>query len=165
MFTCKVTRYCLRLCTAIYIVHEPYTPSNHGCVDIIIIAVVMARISWYGGTSLINNKYSSLVGLHEQITYYRLVDTSLWAICAELICNSCVHTWCGPYTSTLNLGAALSASIFHSFEAGIANAISSFKWRKRVIFINKKNRHLQHWIIGLTEHLPKTIWVKYLINT
>ena len=36
-------------------------------------------------------------------------------------------------------------SIFHSFEAGIANAISSFKWRK--IFLFMKNNHLQYWII------------------
>ena len=33
----------------------------------------------------------------------------------------------------------LFASIFHSFEAGIADAISSSKWRK--IFIFMKNRH------------------------
>ena len=28
-------------------------------------------------------------------------------------------------------------SIFPSFEAGIANAISSFKWRKKCIFMKK----------------------------
>ena len=28
-------------------------------------------------------------------------------------------------------------TIFHSFEAGIANAISSYKWRKRIIFKKK----------------------------
>ena len=48
---------------------------------------------------------------------------------------------------------------FSSFEAGIANAISSFKWRK--IFM--KNRHFQYWIIGLTEHLPKPIWSNLVI--
>ena len=39
--------------------------------------------------------------------------------------------------------AELFVSIFHSFEAGIANAISSFKWRKIYIFM--KNRHVPNW--------------------
>ena len=38
--------------------------------------------------------------------------------------------------------AELFISIFHSFEAGIANANSSFKWRKRCPFM--KNSHLQN---------------------
>ena len=36
----------------------------------------------------------------------------------------------------------LFVSIFHSFEAGIANAISSFKWRKIFIFMKKNRNHL-----------------------
>ena len=39
--------------------------------------------------------------------------------------------------------------IFHSFEAGIADAIPSFKWMK--------NQHLQYWMISLTEQVQKTI--------
>ena len=31
----------------------------------------------------------------------------------------------------------LFVSIFHSFEAGIANAISSFKWLKIFFFVKK----------------------------
>ena len=37
--------------------------------------------------------------------------------------------------------AEMAASIFHSFKAGIADAIFSFKCRKPFIFM--KNRHLQ----------------------
>ena len=40
-------------------------------------------------------------------------------------------------TARFNPLAQMLDSLFHSFEAGIANAISSFKWRK--IFIFKKN--------------------------
>ena len=48
--------------------------------------------------------------------------------------------------------AELFQIIFHSFKAGIANAISSFKWRK--IFLFMKNKHLPNWNIWLAEHLP-----------
>ena len=44
---------------------------------------------------------------------------------------------------------------FHSFEAGIANAISSFKWWKTFPFM--KNKHLPDWNIWLAEHLPLNI--------
>ena len=43
--------------------------------------------------------------------------------------------WYGPN----NPGAAnFFVSIFHSFKAGIADAISSFKWRKQIIYENKQ---------------------------
>ena len=51
--------------------------------------------------------------------------------------------------------AELFVSIFHSFEAGIANAISSFKQMKKIVFL--KNRHLSDWIISLTEHLSQNM--------
>ena len=51
----------------------------------------------------------------------------------------------------------LLTSIFHSFEAGIANAISSFKWRK--IFIFMKNSHLQYWI---NEASTKNYFFKFI---
>ena len=41
----------------------------------------------------------------------------------------------------------LLVSIFHSFEAGIADKISGFKWWKHLY--SKTNKHLQYWIIGL----------------
>ena len=41
--------------------------------------------------------------------------------------------------------------IFHSFEAGIANAISSFKWRKMIVFF--ENIHILNRIILLSELL------------
>ena len=34
-------------------------------------------------------------------------------------------------------GAELFRTIFHSFEAGIANAIPGSKWRKMIIFMKK----------------------------
>ena len=45
----------------------------------------------------------------------------------------------------------LRVSIFHSFEGGIANADSNFKWRKKCLFM--KNVHLQNVIIWLSEDL------------
>ena len=51
--------------------------------------------------------------------------------------------------------AQLFQIIFHSFKAGIANAISSFKWRK--IFIFMKNKHFPNWNIWSAEHLPLNI--------
>ena len=61
--------------------------------------------------------------------------------------------------------------IFHSFKAGIAKAISSFKWRK--IFLFKKNKHLPNWNIWSAEHLPLLIdqfqwhfiWVETFLKT
>ena len=50
-------------------------------------------------------------------------------------------------------------SIFHSFEAGIANANSSFKWRKKCPFM--KNSHLQNLIIWLTEHQSQTFLLDF----
>ena len=52
--------------------------------------------------------------------------------------------------------AELFQIIFHSFEAGIANAISSFNWRKIVLFM--KNKHFPIWNICLAEHLLLNIW-------
>ena len=57
--------------------------------------------------------------------------------------------------------AELFACIFPSFEAGIANAISSFEWRKKFIFMKK--RHLQYWSIGSTKHLLKIIFSNLVI--
>ena len=51
--------------------------------------------------------------------------------------------------------AELFQIIFHSFKAGIANAISSFKCQK--IFLFKKNKHLQNWNIWSAEHTPLNI--------
>ena len=51
--------------------------------------------------------------------------------------------------------AELFQLYFSSFEAGIANAISSFKWRK--IFIFFENMHPLNLVIFLTERLPQTI--------
>ena len=49
--------------------------------------------------------------------------------------------WHCRSTNPFRPTAELFVSIFHSFEAGIANAISSFKWMKNnVIF--EKNKHL-----------------------
>ena len=42
------------------------------------------------------------------------------------------------------------------FEAGIANAIYSFKWRKIIILMKK--RHLLNWLIRLSDHPPLTIF-------
>ena len=47
--------------------------------------------------------------------------------------------------------AELFVSIFHLFEAGIANANYSFQWWKMCVFI--KSGHLKKSIIWLTEHL------------
>ena len=54
--------------------------------------------------------------------------------------------------------AELFASIFPSFKAGIANAISSFKWRKIYIFLKIS---LQYWVIRLTKHLNRIYTVIY----
>ena len=51
--------------------------------------------------------------------------------------------------------AELLQIIFHSFKAGIANAISSFKWRKIFIFV--KNKPVPKWSIWVIEHLPLNI--------
>ena len=51
--------------------------------------------------------------------------------------------------------AELFELYFSSFEAGIANAMSSFKWRK--IFLFFENIHLLNWVIRLIEHLSPTI--------
>ena len=45
--------------------------------------------------------------------------------------------------------------MFNSFKAVIANAMSSFKWMKKVKF--NKNIHLSNSNIWLTEHLPRTL--------
>ena len=50
-----------------------------------------------------------------------------------------------------NTGPELFVSIFHSFKAGIANAISVSKWR-----IIEMYMYLQNWIIWFTKHIPKT---------
>ena len=50
--------------------------------------------------------------------------------------------------------AELFQLYFSSFEAGIANAISSFKWRK--IFISFENMHPLNLVNFLTGHLPQT---------
>ena len=52
--------------------------------------------------------------------------------------------WC-----RLNSDAAeLFASIFHSFEAGITNAIPSFKWQKRWFLFKHKFPNLNYFIIS-----------------
>ena len=62
------------------------------------------------------------------------------------------------FCNLIPVAAELFVSIFNSFEAGIGNAISSFKWWKNyLIFIWWKiDIDFQNWIIGLTKHLPKT---------
>ena len=51
-----------------------------------------------------------------------------------------------------------SFSIFSSFEAGIANAISSFKWRQTLSFIN--NRHLSDLLF--CQKIAVTRWMGVL---
>ena len=50
--------------------------------------------------------------------------------------------------------AELFVSIFHSFEAGIANAISSFKWKKNNIVYEK----IFISQIELLDELPQDMW-------
>ena len=57
---------------------------------------------------------------------------------------------------TLNLINHLLV-IFHSFEARIANAISSFKRRKIYLFM--KNKHLRCWIICSTGIYHNTLYL------
>ena len=53
----------------------------------------------------------------------------------------CKQLWFDRRINQINHYAAeLLRTIFHLFEAGIANAISSSKWRKMIIFMKKK-RH------------------------
>ena len=52
------------------------------------------------------------------------------------------------------MASVLFVNIFHKFEAGIANAISSFKYIKNDI-IRKIDIDLPNWIIWLTKHLPQ----------
>ena len=53
--------------------------------------------------------------------------------------------------------------IFHlsssSFEAGIANAISSFKWRK--IWLSVKTKHVWKFTFWLTNHLSQNYFIDY----
>ena len=54
--------------------------------------------------------------------------------------------------------AELFQLYFSIFEAGIANAISSFKWQKIWLFM--KNKHVWKVTFWLTEHLSQTIlWI------
>ena len=57
-------------------------------------------------------------------------------------------------TWTWSCTAELFECSFHTFEAGIADTTSSFKWMKNNI-IYKKNRRLLIWIIWSTEHPPQ----------
>ena len=59
----------------------------------------------------------------------------------------------GSYLPFNPCTAEVFVSIFLSFEAGIADAISSFKWMKNNIIYEKS--HLPNRIIWLTEHLPQ----------
>ena len=63
-----------------------------------------------------------------------------------------IYSW---YYQVNPCPAELFQIIFRSFNAGIANAISSFKWRKILLFM--KNKHLPNWNISLAEHLPLNI--------
>ena len=59
--------------------------------------------------------------------------------------------------------AELFRTIFHSFEAGIANAISSSKWRKVMIFMSKWT--FSNVYVRLTKHLPQDIlknWFEFI---
>ena len=64
-----------------------------------------------------------------------------------------------PQTQFNPCAAELFVFIFHSFEAGISNAISSFEWRK--IFLIDKSWNLQYWIIAITKHVPKNYFIKF----
>ena len=65
------------------------------------------------------------------------------------------NTGCLIYKSWLDSCAAQwFVSIFHSFKAGIANAISSFKWWKIIFFLNK---HIPNWTVLIIDHLPQNI--------
>ena len=52
--------------------------------------------------------------------------------------------------------AELSASSFHSFQAGIANANSSLKWRK--IYFSMKNKFISYRILWLSDHILNKRW-------
>ena len=66
--------------------------------------------------------------------------------------NNDAYIYTKNYFTLAPCTAKLFYPIFHSFEAGIASAISSFKWREIIIFM--KNRHFKYWHLGLIKRLP-----------
>ena len=71
--------------------------------------------------------------------YIGLLNTSCAFSHSKHAAVLAVNTFC--MTMEINPCAAeLLQLYFSSFEAGIANAISSFKWRKILLFM--KNRHV-----------------------
>ena len=76
---------------------------------------------------------SSQIELNEAIRLYDLNKDS------EIVIHSKWIKQHSSFESVNPTAAGFFQTIFHSFEAGIANAISSFKWRK--IFLFMKNRH------------------------
>ena len=67
----------------------------------------------------------------------------------------CTRCYCHDTGNTIKKWYFFWGCIFRSFEDGIANAISSFKWRKMFLF--KKNIHLPNWIILSNEYLSQNI--------
>ena len=58
--------------------------------------------------------------------------------------------------------AELVVPVFHSFEAGIGNAIPASNDEKYLYF-KRKNSLLQYWIFGLTKQVPKTVLLNSVI--
>ena len=82
---------------------------------------------------------------------------SMWWIQSSFPWRSGPHTGTDEVkTGRGKVAAELFAFIFNSFEAGIANAISSFK--KYKIFIIMKYKHFQYWVIGLTNIYQKIFY-------
>ena len=59
----------------------------------------------------------------------------------------------GPFVSQLHPMIGFWPIVFHSFKAGIADAISNFEWQKFYTFIT--NRHLLCWIVWFAAFLLK----------
>ena len=69
-----------------------------------------------------------------------------WGGGGWLPCKNKNHKLLSSTQLTLSLEdpAELFVSMFHSFEAGIADGISSFIWQKVCFFMN--NKHVTYWI-------------------
>ena len=80
-------------------------------------------------------------GWYPSVVIYGLHDILYFYI---LFINVGQTFWRGVYVSTSVLLHCLFF-IFHSYEAGIAKAISSFKWQIIIIFVG--NKHITYWII------------------
>ena len=75
------------------------------------------------------------------------------------LANFLIHLYLRRLYNTLHtytLSSCWTVSYcFSSFEAGIANAISSFIWRELLLCM--ENKHVPIWVIILTVDLPQNI--------